>query len=218
MLRNSAAVETSLKVVNVVGILDQTHGSQMVMVNGRKEKRCSLLPSMTCEEHFKIADYAFTNGHAGTKGFQQILVNVWNMEGKKPGKPVHNPGGEGYIKIVEEALKKIDGSTVGKLEYDAFMAQMDAAKAFQDKGQLSKAIDLLVKAAAHPSDRLAPLADQRVRELNEQGSGKVSEAETQATKDVAKAKMILKEVIRDYAPLDCSKRAAEVLKRLNEKK
>ena len=166
----------------------------------------------------KIADYAFTNGHAGSKGFQQILVNVWNMDGKKPGKPVHNPGGEGYIKIVEEALKKIDGTTVGKLEYDAFMAQMDAAKAFQDKGHLSKAIDLLVKAAAHPSGRLAPLADQRVRELNEQGSGKVSEAETQATKDVAKAKMILKEVIRDYAPLDCSKRAAEVLKRLNEKK
>jgi hypothetical protein len=218
VLRSSAAIESSLKVVNVVGILDQTHGGQMVMVNGRKEKRCSLLPMMTCEEHFKIADYAFTNGHVGTKGFQQILVNVWNMEGRKPQKPVHNPGGEGYVKIVEDALKKLDGSTVGKLEYDAFMAQMDAAKSLQDKGHLPKAIEILVKAAAHPSPRLAPLADQRVRELNEQGSGRVSEAETQATKDVAKAKMILKEVIRDYAPLDCSQRAAEVLKRLNEKK
>src|SRR5262245_1192677 len=184
----------------------------MVMVTGRKEKRCSLLPTITCEEHFTIADYA------GTKGVQQILINGWNQEGRKPGKPEHNPGGEGYIKMVEEALKKIDGTTVGKLEYDAFMAQMDAAKAAQDKGHLSKAIDLYLKAAANPNVRLAPIADQHVRELNEQGSGKVSEAETQAGKDLPKAKLILKEVIRDYAPLDCSKRAAEVLKRLNEKK
>lgn len=216
--RNQPAIEASLKVVNVVGILDQAHGSSYVMVNGRKEKRCSIFPTMTCEEHFKIADYAFLNGFASSDGQKQVLICVFNSQGKRPGKWIHNPGGEGYVKMVEDAVKKIDAQTISKPVYDAFMAQMDAAKQLQDKHELRKAIDILLKASQHEIKRLGGIADERVREINEEGSGRVTEAEGQATKDLAKAKEALKQVIRDYAPLDCSKRAEEVLKRLSGKK
>jgi hypothetical protein len=74
--RSKSAIEASLKVVNVVGILDRKHGSTNVMVNGRKEKRCSIVPGMTCDEHFAIADYAFLNGYDSVDG--QVFVNVWS--------------------------------------------------------------------------------------------------------------------------------------------
>src|SRR5262245_46584480 len=122
--RNKPAVEASLKVVNVVGILDQKHGNLFVNVNGKKERRCSIFPSVTCEEHFKVADYAFTNGFLSSTG--QVFVCVFNSNGKRPTKPAGNPGGDGYVKIVEEAIRKIDGYTISKWDYDAFMAQMDA--------------------------------------------------------------------------------------------
>jgi hypothetical protein len=213
--RSRPAIEISLKVVNVVGILDQKHGSTSVMVNGRKEKRCSIVPAMTCEEHFKIADYAFLNGYPSSDG--QVFVNVWNNQGKRPTKPVQNPGSEGYIKIVEEALAKIDGPTISKPDYDAFMVQMDAAKAAEEKRDIHKSIEILLKAAKYPIAKLAAMADERLREINEQGSLHVAEAERLVSENLSKSKETLKRVSKEYAPLECSKKAAEVLKRLTEK-
>lgn len=215
MHRSKPAIEVSLKVVNVVGILDQKHGSTFVNVNGRKEKRCSIVPGMTCEEHFKIADYAFLNGFPSSDG--QIFVNVWSHQGKRPGKPVQNPGSEGYIKIVEEALAKIDGPTISKPDYDAFKALLDASKAAQEKREIHKAIEILLKAAKNPIAKLAAIADERLREINEEGSLHVAEAERLVSENLPKSKETLKRVSKEYAPLECSKKAAEVLKRLTEK-
>src|SRR5687767_7998099 len=135
--KSKMAIEASLKVVNVVGILDQKHGSVQVNVNGRREKRCPIVPGMTCEEHFNIADYAFLNGFPTSTG--QVFVNYWTSAGKRPTKPVGNPGAEGYVKIVEEALAKIDGPTIPKPDYDAFMVQLDAAKRAHEKRETRKA-------------------------------------------------------------------------------
>jgi hypothetical protein len=212
--RSKIAIEASLKVVNLVGILDQRHGHTYVVVNGRKEKRCSIVPSMTCEEHFKVADYAFLNGFASATG--QVFVCVFNKNGKLPNKPAGNPGGEGYVKIVEAALKKIDGFTIGKLDYDAFMAQLDAAQAARGK-DLRKAIDILVKAAANPQAGLAVLAQQKMGEIDGEGFAHVDEAERLAKENPAKAKDTLKQLIAKYAPLECSKRAEAILKQINEK-
>jgi hypothetical protein len=212
--RNKPAIEASLKVVNVAGILDQKHGNVTVNVNGRKEKRCSIFQSMTCEEHFKIADYAFLNGFASSTG--QVFVCVFNSYAKRPTKPVQNPGGEGYVKIVEEALKKIDGYTISKWDYDAFMAQMDAGKAAEAK-DLHKAVEIYVKASKNEQARLAALALTRVQELDQQGAAIVADAEKLAAQDPGKAKEALRKVIREYAPLECSKKAAEVLKLISEK-
>ena len=214
MHRSRNAVEASLKVVNLVGILDQKHGNTYVNVNGRKEKRCSIVPSMTCEEHFKVADYAFLNGFASSTG--QVFVAVFNKNGKLPNKPAGNPGGEGYVKIVEAALKKIDGYSIHKLDYDAFMVQLDAAEAARGK-DLRKAIDLLVKAAANPQAGLAALAHQKMGEIDVEGSAHVAEAERLSKENPAKGKDALKQLIAKYAPLDCSKRAEEILKKLNDK-
>ncbi|HZN62048.1 MAG TPA: hypothetical protein VFC90_06550 [Planctomycetota bacterium] len=215
MHKSKTAIEASLKVVNVVGILDLKHGSTTVMVNGRKEKRCSIVPAMTCEEHFKIADYAFLNGYDSVTG--QVFVNVWNSLAKKPSKPVGNPGAEGYVQIVDEAIRKIDGTIILKPDYDAWAIQMDAARVAQEKKDVRKAIDILSKQTKNEIAKLAGLAEERLRAVNEEGSSLVAEAEKQAKENLAWSKETLKRVIREYAPLDCSKTATIILKRLEEK-
>lgn len=209
------AIESSLKVVNVVGILDQKHGHTSVVVNGKKEKRCSIVPGMTCDEHFTIADYAFTNGFASSKG--QLFVCYFNNNGKRPSKPVGNPGAEGYVEIVKEALAKIDGPTIPKPDYDAFMVQMEVAQRAREKREISRAIGLFQKAAKNEHARLAGLANERLVEINDEGLAHVGEAERIAWEQLQKAKDQLKMVIEKYSPLDCAKKAAEILKRLNEK-
>ncbi len=216
VLKTKVAIEASLKVVNVVGILDQKHGSTTVMVNGRKEKRCSIVPAMTCAEHFEIADYAFKNGWPSSTG--QVFVNVFNSSGKRPNKPVGNPGGEGYVKIVEDALAKGDGTTtIAKPEYDACMERLNAAKVARERKELRRAIDILLKAAQNPIPRLANLADDRVREIDEEGAAHVGEAERMLSENEAKAKESLKRIVEKYSPLECSKKAVEILKKLAEK-
>ena len=214
MQRSLNSIEASLKVVNVLGILDQKHGFKYVTVNGRREKRCLVAPTMTCEEHFKIADYAHLNGVEG-KG--QVLVAVFNSLGKNPTKPVGNPGGEGYVKIVEEALSKIEGPTIWKPDYDRFMAQMENAKEAERRRELHRSIEILLKASKDPIEKLAKLADRRVQEINEQGDLQVAEAENRFKEDPAKSKETLRRVAQDYDPLACSKRAAELLKKLGDK-
>jgi hypothetical protein len=213
--KSKMSIEASLKVVNVVGILDQKHGSVNVNVNGRKEKRCSIVPGMTCEEHFNIADYAFLNGYPSSYG--QVFVNYWTSAGKRPTKPVGNPGAEGYVKIVEEALAKIDGPTIPKPDYDSFMAQMDVAKRAQDKRETRKAIDLHLKASKNPHARLAGLANEQLAMINDEGGQHLAEAERTASESVVKAKDMLKQVIERYSPLDCAKKATDLLKRLIDK-
>ena len=207
------AIEASLKVVNVVGILDQKHGSTSVLVNGRKEKRCSIVPGMTCEEHFNIADYAFLNGFASSNG--QVFVNYWNLSAKRPSKPVGNPGAEGYVKIVEEAVGKIDGPMIWKPDYDSFMDQMDAAKRAKDKVETRKAIDILLKAAKNPSARLGEIANEKLREINDEGLTHLAAAEQQVSENKAKAKETLKAIVQKYAGLEVATRAAALLKKLN---
>lgn len=207
------AIEASLKVVNVVGILDQKHGSTSVLVNGRKEKRCSIVPGMTCEEHFNIADYAFLNGFPSSNG--QVFVNYWTFSGKRPTKPVGNPGAEGYVKIVEEAVGKIDGQMIWKPDYDAFMVQMDLAKRAKDKVETRKAIEILLKAAKNPSARLTELANEKLREINDEGLAHLTVAEQQMSENKTKAKESLKAIVQKYAGLDVATRAEALLKKLN---
>jgi hypothetical protein len=61
------------------------------------------------------------------------------------------------------------------------------------------------------------MADERLREINEQGALHVAEAERLVSENLSKSKETLKRVSKEYAPLECSKKAAEVLKRLTEK-
>ncbi|HZL72280.1 MAG TPA: hypothetical protein VFC86_07460 [Planctomycetota bacterium] len=216
MHRSKVAIEWSLKVVNVIGILDQKHGNSQVMVNGKKEKRCSIVPGMTCDEHFGIADYAFLNGFPTSGG--QLFVCYWNNNGKRPSKPVGNPGAEGYVEMVKEALAKIDGPTIPKPDYDTFMEQMDVAQRAREKKETAKAIGLYQKAAAktaHP--RLAALANEQLALVNEEGLAHVGEAERLSWENLQKAKDQLKQVIAKYPGLDCAKAAEDLLKRLIEK-
>lgn len=209
------AIEWSLKVVNVIGILDQKHGSTQVMVNGRKEKRCSIAPGMTCEEHFNIADYAFLNGFPTSTG--QLFVCYWNNNGKRPSKPVGNPGAEGYVELVKEALSKIDGPTIPKPDYDSFMDQMDIATKAREKHETSRAIGLFQKAAKNPHARLIALATEQLNLINDEGQAHVGEAERIAWENLTKAKDQLKQIISKYATLECAKNAETLLKRLIEK-
>ncbi|HEU4339528.1 MAG TPA: hypothetical protein VFS19_05630 [Planctomycetota bacterium] len=212
MHRGKTAIEASLKVVNVVGILDQKHGSTSVVVNGKKEKRCPIVPAMTCEEHFNIADYAFLNGFPSANG--QVFVNYWTMKGKRPSKAVGNPGAEGYVKIVEEAVGKIDGQMIWKPDYDSFMEQMELAKRWKEKVETRKAIDVLLKAAKNPGVRLAAMANEMLNEINDEGLTHLTAAEQEAATHPAKARESLKAIVQKYSPLEVATRASNLLKKL----
>jgi hypothetical protein len=94
---------------------------------------------------------------------------------------------------------------------------MDAAQVARDKKDVRKAIDILVRATKNEIVKLANLSDERLRSVNDEGASLVAEAEKQAKENLAWSKQTLNRVAKEYAPLDCSKTAALVLKRLEGK-
>jgi hypothetical protein len=106
---------------------------------------------------------------------------------------------------------------ISKPDYDAFMDKFDVAEYARSKKELRKAIDRYVDLSKHEIRRLADLAEQPLREINDEGMAHVTEAERIAWENPARARESLKLVMSKYAPLDCSKKAEELLKKLAEK-
>jgi len=208
--RNKAAIAASLKTVNVIGILDMKHSKITVTVNGRKEKRCSIVPSMTCEEHFKISDYAHLEG---LEVSGQVFVSVFTPEGKKPTKAVGNPGGDGYIKIVEQALAGLTGERISKADYETAIPHYDAAIDLVGKGEVRKGIELLSKVAKHKVEKFRRMGEEMLHQLDMAGEGQIEQARRLMADDPAKAREILRKVAEQYVPLACAGKAQEALKR-----
>jgi len=208
--RSKNAIAASLKTVNVIGILDMKHGKITVTVNGRKEKRCSIVPSITCEEHFAISDYAHKEG---VEGSGQILVSVFTPEGKKPTKPIGNPGGDGYVKIVEEALGGLTGERISKADYDSAIPHYDAAIDAVGRGEIKKGIELLSKVAKHKLEKFRKMGEEILQQLDRQGEALIDQARRQAAEDPVKARETLRRVAEQYVPLPCAAKAQEALKR-----
>ena len=215
VLRSKSSVDASQKVVTLVGILDRKHGSVPTNVNGRRERRCTIVPSMTCEEHFLIADHAYKEFFEATG---QVFCVALNPQGKSPTKPVPTPTGDAYVKVVEEALSKVDGYSISKADYDAVIPKLDAATALEEKGEFAKSFEILQKAAKHPVEKLAKMAEERIRMLDGRGEDLINQAKLLMDKEPAKAKELLRKVVKEFAPLPCSKKAEELLKSGGEKK
>jgi hypothetical protein len=214
VLRSRSSAEASQKVVTLVGILDRKHGSIPVTINGRREKRCSIVQSMTCEEHFLIADHAYKEFFEATG---QVFCVALDPRGKNPTKPVPTPSGDAYAKVVEEALAKIDGTSISKADYDAVIPQIDAAAGAVARGEIHKAIEALQRASKTSVEKLRRMAEERLQELDGRGDGLIEEARQLLEKDPAKAKEILRRVASQYPPLACAKKAEELLKSTSEK-
>jgi len=207
-------VDASIKGVTLVGILDRKHGSIAVNVNGRREKRCSIVSSLTCEEHFLIADHACKEFFEGQG---TVLSVALDPRGKNPTKPVTTRTGEEYVKLLEEALAKIDGQSISKADYDAVIPNLDAADALVAKGEVRKAIETVQKAAKTPVEKLRLMTEEKLNEIDGRGENLVEEARQLLEKDPVKAKDILRRVASQYPPLACAKKAEELLKSAAEK-
>ncbi|HTF56270.1 MAG TPA: hypothetical protein VK661_03305 [Planctomycetota bacterium] len=207
-------MDASIKGVTLVGILDRKHGSIPVTINGRREKRCSIVPSITCEEHFLIADHACKEFFEGEG---TVLSVALDPRGKNPTKAITTRTGESYVKLLEEALGKIDGTSISKADYDLVIPLLDAAAASVTRGEVRKAIEMVQKAGKTAVERLQRMTEERLNEINAQGEGQVDEARQLLEKDPTKAREILRRVASQYPPLACAKKAEELLKAPAEK-
>jgi hypothetical protein len=118
-----------------------------------------------------------------------------------------------------DALAKVPGLHVAKDEYDGAKAQVVNGANLVKKDEIKKAIEVFTKLTKHANEMLRPLGTKELEALEMSGSARVEAAiQTMAQPNGEEAaKKELKKVADEYPPLNCSKKAAEVLKMMAEK-
>lgn len=218
---NPAVVTASKNIVCVVGMAghkgwETNHGSREVKQGGEKVKMCKHYTGIVCTDHVET--------------FKELTPKLFgNKVFPMPHHIFYSPGGEelrrssGVVDAKQlaqefaEALAKVSGTFLTRDEYEAGRSQIAAGLALVKKDEIKKAIDVFTKLTKHKHDRLVAMGAKELQALDAGGSARVDAAIQTLQSNEAEGKKELKKVAEEYAPLDCAKKAQEVLKLMAEK-
>ena len=215
----AAVVTASKNMVCVVGhagtgaknAWETTHGMREVKKGADKVKMCKIYTGIVCSDHVEIfkerAYPVFKN-----KTFDMPHHIYYTPTGEELFRNAGAKTAQDLAKDFADALAKVTGKHVGKDEYDTAKGQVETAAGHIKKDEIKKAVEILTKLSKSPNELLQPMGTKELDALEATGNARVEAAMQTLQSSEDEGKKELKKVAEEYAPLQCSKKAAEVLK------
>jgi len=194
-----------------------THGTKEIKQGKDKYKVCKIYSTITCDDHVETGKTKW-NDFFGDKTVplpQHVFVDA---SGKELSRKAGSVTGPDFVKLINEAVAKVEGAKVPKGDYDGARSAIRDGEALVRKDEIKKAIAAFTKVtkSTHPS--LAKLGDDQLKGLQVSGDARVEAAIQQMGTNVDEAAKVLKKVADEYKPLECATKAADILKAMAEKK
>jgi uncharacterized protein YaaN involved in tellurite resistance len=121
-------------------------------------------------------------------------------------------GGSELVKMMNENLAKVPGEHVSAADWAGAKKMLADAAESMGKEDFKKAIELATKVAKHRVKAVAALAEETQKAIAEKGDALLEEAKGKIESDKAEAKKLLKKVSEQFKPLECAKKALDLLK------
>ena len=218
---NPAVVTASKNMVNIVGHAgargwDTTHGMKEIKKGADKTKVCKIYNNIVCEDHVAAFKDRVPPSF-GNKVFETPHYLYFTPAGEEMFRNfgVKNP--QEMAKDFADALAKVSGAHLSKDDYDAAKAQIATAASHVKKDEIKKAIEIFTKLTKHANELVRPLGSKELASLESNGDARVETAIQTLGTNEEEGKKELKKVAEEYAPLACSKKAADILKLMAEK-
>lgn len=212
-------IAASRNCVNIVGHQDTKHGSRELMVGKEKKTFCNAYWNIPCDVHVKgyAASSHFELG--GTIGMPCTIMA--DPEGKEIKSVPHKNGamstGE-LMKMIDAAVAAVPGEHIGYADWSSAQKLFSDGDAAFEKEDYRKAIDSWTKLQKMKQKALKEMGDEAMKRAEERGNAQLDEAQKKIDTDKEEAKKLLKKIVDGFKPLECSKKAAEALKGLEDKK
>jgi hypothetical protein len=195
---------------------DTTHGSREVKQGTEKVKMCKIYTGIVCSDHVEVfkdrTPPLFKN---------QTFAMPHHVYCSPAGEELfRNAGAKTAADLTTDfatALAKVGGLHVSKDEYEGAKKVVAHGANFVKKDEIKKAIEVFTKLTQHANELLRPLGTKELDALEASGSARVDAARETLQSSEEQGKKELKKVADEYAPLPCSKKAAEILKLMAEK-
>lgn len=207
---DAKVIAMSKNFVNVVAHGEKGHKTREVLVGKEKQTWCEEYWGISCDVHEKAAQITgkFMKGGYGTP-----TTVICDPDGNELDR---NPGAMGageLVKFMEKNLAKIPGPKVGFAEWSAALKSVAAVDGHLEKDEFKKAVEAWQKLAKSKLKAVQEMAEAAKKKLEERGEALLSEAESKLESAVEEAKALLKKVAEQFKPLDCAKKAADLLKK-----
>ncbi|MBI4564797.1 MAG: hypothetical protein HY716_08925 [Planctomycetes bacterium] len=204
--KDASIIEASRNAVFIVGHWEDKHGNQ---------ERCRIYSTIRCREHADIARLKFTDFFG-----QRVFATPHHIWLHPDGQELFRKSGalsaDAFKKLMEQAQAKVSGPRISKAEFGKIQKQFDDAENAVTQGEIRKAIETLNRLATHEAAAARRWAAEQLKQLDARGDRDVEYAKSkiEAGVEIEESKDLLKKIAEDYRPLECSRKAAEVLKSL----
>ncbi|MBI4563433.1 MAG: hypothetical protein HY716_01900 [Planctomycetes bacterium] len=224
IIPNDELIEASAGVVAVASVAGREHGSLETVVNGRRVSRCKVYRNLTCDDHERASAVGLK---FLTSGFFEIPTVIWC---DPAGKEMFRRGGsdvrEGSLKVyckqiikdLHRAVEATPGQQRSRAEYEVQGLPLEEGEAAMTERRWKVAVDKLTQAKHGPFATLTKAAEEKLDQIRRIGDRLLQEA--QAYLEVSEeenARERLQLLSGEFIALDCGKKAADLLKALDEK-
>lgn len=209
-------IESSRMWVNVAAHSEKTHEVD-ANVGGKRVTVCSAYWNIPCEAHSKCYS---ASGQFEPKITGLPTTVYTDSTGKEIGRVVGGKSSSELVKLQKDYLEKIPGEKIPAGEWNAAKKFIEEAESEFAKGEWKKAVETFTRVSKMARKPLKDKGAEGLAKLNEKGRELIAEAKGKVETEKEEAKKILKMVVSDFKPLECSKEAATALKEIpaDEKK
>lgn len=196
-------------------VWETNHGSTEIKQGKDKIKMCKIYAGIACADHVEVSKERIAQIF-GNKVYATPHHLFYNPKGEELSRSSGTVSPQQLAKDFADALAKVEGTHVAKEDYDKVMVSVREGQAAVKKDEIKKAIAAFQKAAKHENPRLKALADKELEALQVSGEARVEAAIKAMGTSEEDGKKELKKVADEYPPLDCAKKAAEILRVMGE--
>lgn len=213
-LPDAKVIAGSRDTVAVASHVDNDHKSMEVEEKGRKVRRCTIYPNISCEDHVRTSEVG--KKYLAGIGRWEAPMSIWtDPKGKELFKLQGAVGPPAFLQGLKRALNKVEGDRISKEDYDRQAVPLDEADAAMKEGKYKIAIEGY-KAARGPIEALKKLADKALADLQSIGQNLLNRGRKAIDSSRREqARELLKIVAADFEGLECAREAAEILKKLD---
>ncbi|MBI2933055.1 MAG: hypothetical protein HYY16_15535 [Planctomycetes bacterium] len=211
---NDKLIAMSRNFVNVVCHHETGHDREVVI--GREKKlMCSKYWGIACDVHSRLYQEA-GNTYEGITGVPCTVFA--DPTGKELFREAGGLGASELIDQMEKALKQVPGEKIPYEIWAAAKKQVADGEAAFAKEDFKKAVEAWTKVAKMKLKGVKALGEEALKKAEEKGNELLQEGESKIESEKEEAKKILKKVADQFKPLECAKKAAELLKGLGKGK